>query len=146
MRRNTMTLLALSLASLAGLIAAVSGAQGQRAEKSAQPAVPKTWDDKAMSSLEVPLANPRYSPVHVSSDYYYRIPVRSVYKSYPVYHPDKEPPGYLEWLERQEPEIVWDTTKLKTQADWTGAGEIVFEAPVFYAQVGPDSRVRNRAW
>ena len=39
------------------------------------PAVPKTWDDEAVATLEVPLANPLGSPKHVSADYYYRIPV-----------------------------------------------------------------------
>jgi hypothetical protein len=38
---------------------------------------PKTWDDDAMSSLEVPLANPVGSPKQVSADYYYKIPILS---------------------------------------------------------------------
>src|SRR5687767_4425563 len=71
----------------------------------ASPQVPRTWDDAAVASLEVPLANPACSPVHVSSDNYYRLPVRPVYKSYPIYAPGKEPSGYIEWLQQQEPEI-----------------------------------------
>ena len=47
--------------------------------------VPKTWDDDAMSRLEVPLANPIGSPKQITADYYYRIPVRPIYKQYPVY-------------------------------------------------------------
>ena len=43
-------------------------------------AVPKMWDDEAMRTLEVPLANPIGSPKHAPADYYYRIPVRVVYK------------------------------------------------------------------
>jgi len=42
--------------------------------------IPKTWDDAAMSSLEIPLADPIGSPKHVSADYYYKIPVRPIYK------------------------------------------------------------------
>jgi hypothetical protein len=57
-----------------------------------------------MKTLEVPLANPAASPMHVSSDYYYRIPVRPIYKQYPVYAPGKEPAGYWEWLQKQEPD------------------------------------------
>jgi hypothetical protein len=57
----------------------------------AGPAIPKTWDDAEMPALEVPLANPIGSPKHVSADYYYRIPVRPIYKSYPVYAPGHEP-------------------------------------------------------
>src|SRR5438445_6865944 len=81
-----------------------------------------TWDDAAMAELEVPLADPVGSPKHVSADYYYRIPVRPIYKQYAVYAPGHEPPGYLEWLKQQEPKIVWDDKghrpPLKTQADW----------------------------
>jgi hypothetical protein len=47
------------------------------------PTIPKTWDDQAMATLEVPLANPIGSPKHVAADYYYRIPVRPIYRSYP---------------------------------------------------------------
>jgi hypothetical protein len=99
-----------------------------------QPAVPRTWDDQAMATLEVPLANPIGSPKHVSAGYYYRIPVRPIYKSYPVYAPGHEPPGYMGWLKHQEPQIVWDDAghapPLKTQADWIKAGEIVFDSPI----------------
>src|SRR5215207_5208169 len=109
---------------LAHALAVVLAAQRSR------PAIPRTWDDEAVAALEVPLANPAFSPKHVSSDYYYRIPVRPVYKSYPVYAPDTEPPGYMEWLAKQEPEIVFDPATLHTEADWIRAGELVFDAPI----------------
>ena len=51
------------------------------------PAIPKTWDDDAVARLEVPLANAAYSPANVSADVYYRLPVRPIYKSYPIYAP-----------------------------------------------------------
>jgi hypothetical protein len=60
------------------------------------PTIPKAWDDAAMATLEVPLANPIGSPKHVSADYYYRIPVRPIYKEYPIYAPGYEPPGYMD--------------------------------------------------
>ena len=82
---------------------------------SAAPEIPKTWDDEAMAALEAPLANPVGSPKHVSADYYYRIPARPIYKSYPVYAPGHEAPGYLEWLNRQEPVVVWDDGAHKPQ-------------------------------
>jgi hypothetical protein len=98
------------------------------------PAIPKTWDDAAMATLEAPLAHPIGSPKHVSADYYYRIPVRPIYKSYPVYAPGHEPPGYMDGLKQQEPVIVWDdkghAPPLKTEADWIKAGEIVFDSPI----------------
>lgn len=34
------------------------------------PDIPKMWDDAAMATLEIPLANPIGSPKHVPADYY----------------------------------------------------------------------------
>ena len=53
-----------------------------------------------------------------------------------MYPPERRPAGYIEWLRRQEPEIIWGEDKngkkhappLKTEADWIKAGEIVFDA------------------
>jgi hypothetical protein len=42
------------------------------------PAIPKTWVDAEIASLEVPLADPAGSPKHVAAEYYYRIPVRPI--------------------------------------------------------------------
>lgn len=98
--------------------------------------IPKTWDDAAMTTIELPLADRRGSPKHISADYYYRIPIRPIYKQYPVFAPGHEPPGYLDWLRDQEPAIVWDgrghAPPLVTEEDWIRAGEIVFDAPVTF--------------
>ena len=93
-------------------------------------AVPRTWDDDAVAALEVPLANPEFSARHVSSNYYYRMRVRPIHKTYPVYAPGKEPAGYIEWLKQQEPQVVFDPAKLRTESDWIRAGELVFDAPI----------------
>ncbi len=108
--------------------------------------VPQTWDPDAIASVEIPLADARNSPTHISRDYYYRIPVRRVYKSYPVYAPGREPKGYWEWLRQQEPEVVFDPVRLKSQADWIKAGELVFEAPIAYDFIVTNSQVKNEAW
>jgi hypothetical protein len=105
-------------------------------------AVPRAWDGNALAELEVPLADPTHSPVHVSSDYYYKLPIRPVYKSYPVYPSGKEPPNYIEWLQQQEPEIVFDPADLKTESDWIRAGELVFDAPIRFAPLS-DRTIRN---
>jgi hypothetical protein len=106
----------------------------QTAVGSPIPAVPRTWDDGEMTHLNLPLADPRSQPKLAPAQYYYRIPVQPIYKSYPVYCPDKEPPGYLENLRRREPEVLWDDKSsrplLETQADWISAGERVFDAPI----------------
>ena len=99
------------------------------------PAIPKVWDDAIMKDLEVPLAQSEYSPRHVPANFYYQIPVRQIYKSYPVYHPGREPNGYLDWLRSREPEIAWDASKLKTKEEWIRAGETVFDAPLAYGAI-----------
>jgi hypothetical protein len=122
--------------------------------KGFKPAVPKAWDDTAMATVEVPLANPAGSPKHVSAEYYYKIPVRSIYKQYPVYAPGREPAGYMDWLKKQEPIVLWDDAghkpELKTEADWIKAGEIVFSAPPF-SEAGDQgvvalADIRTSAW
>jgi hypothetical protein len=111
-----------------------------------QPNIPKTWIDAEIADLEIPLAKTEFSPKHVSADYYYRIRERQVYKTYPIYAPGKEPAGYFEWLKQQEPEVVFDPAKLKTEADWIAAGELVFENTDFGLPVTADSPVRNPAY
>ena len=101
----------------------------------AAPDIPHTWTDAAVAALEVPLVNPKYSPVHISEKAYYQIPVRTIYRSYPVYHPTREPAGYFEWLKQQEPQVAFDPKRLKIPSDWIGAGELVFNAPISYGPV-----------
>jgi hypothetical protein len=114
------------------------------------PAIPRTCDDEAIATLEVPLANPVGSPKQASADYYYRIPVPPIYRSYPVYAPGREPAGYMDWLNQQEPVIVWDDTEhsppLKTAMDWIKAGEIVFDAATDYDRVVTLISERDPAW
>jgi len=98
------------------------------------PVVPRVWDDAIMPTLELPSVEPAYTPKQIKADYYYRIPVRPIYRSYPVYRPDKEPKGYYEGLLQKEPEILWDDKdhrpELHTEADWLRAGELVFDAAI----------------
>jgi hypothetical protein len=105
------------------------------------PLIPRTWDDEALRRLEVPLADAKASARHLTADYYYRIPIRRIYRSYPLYGPGHEPSGYMEWLKQREPEILWDydakglplhSPPLRTREDWIRAGEIVFDAPIAY--------------
>jgi len=113
------------------------------------PEIPRTWDHDALDTLEVPLANPIGSPKHPSADYYYRIPVAPIYKTYPVYAPGREPAGYFDRLAQQAPEIVWDDAghrpPLETEADWIRAGEIVFDAPVKSGVISVEN-TRDPGW
>jgi len=108
---------------------------------------PRVWGDEEMADVELPLANAANSPKHISADYYYRIPVRPIYKSYPAYAPGKEPQGYQNWLKQQEPEVItFDASKLKTQADWIKAGEMIFDSPIFYNAVVKAEHITDPAW
>ena len=129
----------LALAVTAAVVLAtvsIPGSTAQDSQTKYSPSIPKVWTDQAMQSLQVPLANAAASPKHISADYYYRMPVRPIYKTYPVYHPDKEPRAYLDNLKQQEPEIVFDASTLRTEADWIKAGELVFDAPIEFESGG----------
>lgn len=108
--------------------------------------IPKVWDEAAMASFELPLADPSIILKHASSADYYRIRERKIWKSYPVYAPGKEPPNYMAWLEEQEPELVFDPTKLHTDEDWIKAGEIVFDAPITFNELAGVRSVQDPSW
>ena len=114
-------------------------AMGQRRAEKWTPDIPRVWVDHEMAQLEVPLSNRTSSPKQIPAEYYYRIPVRPIYKSYPVYGPGKEPTGYIENLRQLEPVIAFDPAKLKTREDWIKAGELVFETPIATGKLGATS-------
>jgi hypothetical protein len=131
------------------LASAVSAAAYTAGTAPNQPDIPRTWDDQEIARHEVPLADPTSSPKHVSSEYYYRMPVRPIYKSYPVYAPGREPVGYLDRLRQEEPVVVWDEKQAPphgSDADWVRAGEIVFDAPITTEVNISVEDVRNPEW
>jgi hypothetical protein len=77
----------------------------------------KAWDEQAFSGWHEPLAEPGHDPVPLTC------------KSYPVCAPGREPAGYSEKLRRAQPELVFDTSQLRSDAHWIRAGELVFDAP-----------------
>jgi hypothetical protein len=115
--------------------------------------VPLTWDDEMLANLAVPLAQSDWSPTPMAARSYYWTPIRTIYKTYPVYHPDREPPGYIEKLKQLEPVDAWSELPLVSPADWIAAGRVVFETPIFGGALGPVSEeyrnslyVRERQW
>lgn len=110
------------------------------------PVIPRTWDDAAMTTLELPNARPKYSLRFVSADYYYRIPVRPVFRSYPVYPIGKEPPGYLDKLRQVQPVVEFEPAKLKSREDWIRAGELVFDSPITFEAPIRTEDVRDPAF
>lgn len=88
-------------------------------------AVPKVWRDSDLVGYRLPLAGLGKPPQLISEHEYYALPEANV-KTYPVYTPDKEPPGYIDWLKAQEPQPLVDVSKLHTEQDWIAAGKEVF--------------------
>src|SRR5205823_3366210 len=93
------------------------------------PEIPRVWQTAELERFEVPLSHPEYSPKAVPEEYYYRIPVHQIYKSYPVYAPGRAPNGYMEKLKKLKPELAFNPARLRTKEDWIQAGEAVFNAP-----------------
>ena len=103
-----------------------------------RPEIPKTWDDEALRTMELPRATPGASPVHMSAERYYAIPVTTVFKTYSVTTPAAS-------LLEREPEIVrFDAGTLRTKEDWIAAGKAVFEWPENGIPAGRDPLDTNR--
>src|ERR1700720_4026247 len=97
------------------------------------PDIPKAWDDNAVKDLELPLVQRDRSPRYLTADEYYKLRVRPIYRTYPIYVNGKEPAGYIESLKQREPEVIFDPAALHRREDWIQAGGIVFEAGIVYA-------------
>jgi hypothetical protein len=94
--------------------------------------IPRTWDEKKLHEMELPLVGLDKPVKHAPPEFYNAVPVLTIAKSYPVYHPDREPKGYMDALRQKEPEAVpFDPTQFRTEADWIKAGEFVFHSPDF---------------
>jgi hypothetical protein len=86
---------------------------------------PRIWDDAALAEWATPVAGLNVRPAHFSSAEYYAAPVDNL-RTYPVYHPDSEPAGYWEWLQKQKPEPLVDLRTIRSDSDWVAAGERAF--------------------
>ena len=146
MSLNRVKFLLLLLLLVASIFVVLSSERTHAIERTFSPTIPRVWHDAEMAALQLPLVHSTASPKQLSSDYYYRIPIRTILKNYPVYAPGKEPVGYLEWLKQQDPEAAFDVDALKTEADWIRAGELVFDSPIFYDNIAKISDVRNPQW
>jgi hypothetical protein len=87
--------------------------------------VPRIWDDQALADWATPVAGLNVRPGHYSSAEYYAAPVENL-RTYPVYHPDAEPLGYWDELQKKKPEPLLDPREVRTAAEWVKAGERAF--------------------
>lgn len=128
-----------------GLVAATADLAAQAPSPNESP-IPRTWTDEAIAAFELPLAQPEFSPRQISEDYYYALPKRMIWKSYPIYRPDREPDGYRDRLAALEPELAFDAATLESDQDWIDAGARVFRAPIAYDGAVRPQDVLNPAW
>ena len=115
-----------------------------RAQPSFHPQVPKAWNDAEVSTYELPLSYGKPAQ-YMSAVEYYSIPTRTIYRTYPIYRPDREPAGYLKSLKKRKPEIAFDAAKLKTEQDWIAAGALVFESANIVLRLD-DTPYRDADW
>jgi hypothetical protein len=101
--------------------------------------IPKVWDIEALHSMQLPYPDTSLVMKPASEAYYYALPERIVYKTYPFYMPGKEPDGYFEWLRAQKPEVIFNVQEMKTEQDWITAGEIIYDMPQTNSLVIMDS-------
>jgi mono/diheme cytochrome c family protein len=119
------------------VLAAVAAAVAYRAAHTWRPEVPRVWDEAALAGWATPLAGLGEAPTHMSPADYYAIPEENL-QSFPLYMPDREPPGYFERLRSLGPQPLIEPEKLVTQADWLAAGERVFLDSVVLKTFDPD--------
>lgn len=74
------------------LLAALLAGSPMRLKAADGTVVPKVWDDADISDYRLPLYGLGRPPVLLSAREYYALPEVNL-KTYPVYAPDKEPPG-----------------------------------------------------
>lgn len=123
------------------VLASVIVFRGNREPAESDPiVVPKIWDAAALDTWATPVAGLGVPPGFYSEKEYYDAPVDNL-RTYPVYHPSREPLGYRESLVRLGPQPIIEPKKLKTQADWIDAGRRVFEELDDYMSRTDDPRV-----
>jgi len=87
---------------------------------------PKIWSEAELRDWFNPVAGINMRPSHYSEAEFYAAPVDNV-RTYPVYHPDREPPGYLESLRKRGAEPMLEVGKARTREGWIEAGRRVWE-------------------
>lgn len=115
-----------------GAISLTLAARNPELERRAAQEIPRAWDPEALVDYEVPPPDPDVHPEFISPDYYYALQERVIHETYPVYHPDREPPGYLDSLSALGPRSALDTDTLETEEEWIRAGELVFDSPQLF--------------
>jgi hypothetical protein len=89
---------------------------------------PKIWRDAALEDWATPVATLNIRPAHIMEAEYYAVPGDNL-RTYPVYHPDAEPPNYWDELKNKKPELLVDVSTIRSREDWIAAGARAFREP-----------------
>jgi hypothetical protein len=87
--------------------------------------VPLIWDDASLAEWATPVAGLNIRPAHFTQAEYYKVPATN-FRTFAVYHPEREPSGYWDKLQKTAPAPLVDAAVIKTDADWIAAGERAF--------------------
>jgi hypothetical protein len=87
---------------------------------------PRIWSEEKLRDWFIPVAGINAPPNHYSETEFYAAPIDNL-RSYPVYHPDREPRGYLESLRKRGAEPMLELGKARTREGWIEAGRRVFD-------------------
>jgi hypothetical protein len=96
------------------------------AQASRSAVVPAAWNVHELSDWATPVVGLGARPGFYSEEEFDKIPRQVLYRTHPAYHPDREPDGYWESLQKQQPRPLLDASTLHTEQDWVKAGQIVF--------------------
>ncbi len=87
---------------------------------------PKIWDENALKDWATPITGVNARPNHYTEAEYYAAPVDDL-RTYPVYHPDFEPAGYLDSIRNRGAKVMIEQGKARTKAEWITAGSLVWD-------------------
>ena len=93
--------------------------------------IPKTWDKVEITKFMLPTAEAAVSVTPISEAYYYKLPERKVFKSYPILLTDDIEANrkYIDSLKSLDPVDLFQNEP-KTEQDLIRLGEEVFNAPL----------------
>jgi mono/diheme cytochrome c family protein len=86
---------------------------------------PRLWNDRDLSDWATPVAGLNIRPGLYSEEEYYAAPVGEFVRTYPVYFPGREPPGFRDMLRNFKPDPLVKPGA-RTITDWAKEGKRVF--------------------
>jgi len=110
---------------LLAILAVSLQAQTARSDQQTRRA-PKIWNEEKLRDWFNPVAGINARPNHYSEAEFYAAPVDDL-RTWPVYHPDYEPAGYLESLRKRGPQTMLKAGEARTRDGWIEAGRRVWE-------------------